>query len=152
MINLKRYANGKFFDTDAKEYIKTEKMAEIIKNADKFKVTLAKTGKDITDSVIEQFSKKQEKKKIKFGIPFVKTDKMVKWLGDIIDARIEKVMDIAKLPSREQVLKLDENIKELNKKIDALKLTRDNLNDAESDDRNTEDENQNDVSSNLNAA
>jgi len=88
-----------------------------------------KTGKDITDTVIAQFSKKEEKKndkkeKGKKEIPFLKTDKFVKWLGDIIDTKIEKVMEVVKLPTREQVANLDENIKAPNKKIDALKLSQ----------------------------
>ena len=131
MISIKKYANGRFFDTTAKKYIKPEQLAELIKKGEKIQVTLTKTGKDITDSVIEQFAKKAAKKK-ETGtkkkknneMPFLKTDKLVKWLGDVIDDKIEKVMDIVKLPSREQVAKLDENIKELNKKIDALKLAQ----------------------------
>lgn len=128
MISIKKYANGRFFDTAAKKYIKPEQLAELIKKGEKIQVTLTKTGKDITDTVIEQFSKKEAKKKEKQAkeskkndMPFLKTDKLKKWLGELIDDKIEKVMDIVKLPSREQVAKLDENIKELNKKIDALK-------------------------------
>ncbi|MDM8536720.1 polyhydroxyalkanoate synthesis regulator DNA-binding domain-containing protein [Desulfobacterales bacterium HSG17] len=128
MLNIKRYANGRFFDTDAKEYITSEKLAEIIAKGEKIQIFLAKTGKDITDTVIRQFSNKDEgkqaKEKIKIDIPFLKTDKMTKWLGQVIDAKIEKVMDIIKLPSRKQVARLDENIKELNKKIDALELSQ----------------------------
>ena len=132
MLNIKKYANGRFFDTEAKKYIKTEKLAEMIKKGEEIKVTLTRTGKDITESVIAQFTEKAEAKKEKKAgkakadkkneIPFLKTEKLVKWLGEVIDAKIEQVMDIVKLPSREQVAKLDENIKELNKKIDALKL------------------------------
>ncbi len=126
MINIKKYANGRFFDTAAKKYIKPEKLAEMIKKGEKIQVTLTKTGKDITNSVIEQFSKKEDQKnaKIKKEIPFMKTDKLMKWLGEVIDSKIEKVMEVVKLPTREQVANLDENIKELNKKIDALKLSQ----------------------------
>lgn len=126
MLNIKKYANGRFFDTATKKYIKPEKLAELIKKGEKIQVTLTKTGKDITDTVIAQFSKKEDKKKesTKKDIPFLKTDKLVKWLGEIIDTKIEKVMEVVKLPTREQVTKLDENIKALNKKIDALKLSQ----------------------------
>jgi len=126
MLNIKKYANGRFFDTAAKKYIKPEKLAEVIKKGEKIQVTLTKTGKDITDAVIEQFSKKEEQKKgkKKKEVPFLKTDKLVKWLGEVIDSKIEKVMEVAKLPTREQVANLDENIKQLNKKIDALKLSQ----------------------------
>ena len=129
MLNIKKYANGRFFDTATKKYIKPEKLAELIKKGEKIQVTLTKTGKDITDTVIAQFSKKEEKKKEKKKkgkkeIPFLKTDKFVKWMGDIIDSKIEKVMEVVKLPTREQVANLDKNIKALNKKIDALQLSQ----------------------------
>jgi len=131
MLKIKKYANGRFFDTAAKKYIKPEKLAEMIKKGEQIQVILTKTGKDITDKVISQFAKKEDPKKNnpandtpKIDLPFLKTDKLVKWLGDVIDSKIEKVMDIVKLPSREQVAQLDENIKALNKKIDALKLSR----------------------------
>jgi len=131
MLIIKKYANGKFFDTAAKKYIKTEKMVEIIKKGEEIQVILTKTGKDITDAVIGQFSKKgdakikkQSKEKKKNESSLLKTDKLTKWLGEMIDTKIEKVLDIIKLPTREQVAKLDENIKELNKKIDSLKLSQ----------------------------
>jgi polyhydroxyalkanoate synthesis regulator protein len=131
MLKIKKYANGRFFDTEAKKYIKPEKLTELIKKGEKIQVTLTKTGKDITDKVISQFSKKEDKKKEKqakdqkkVDISFLKTDKLVKWLSDTIDTKIEKVMEIVNLPSREQVAQLDENIKALNKKIDALKLSQ----------------------------
>ena len=129
MLNIKKYANGRFFNTATKKYIKPEILAEMIKEGEKIKVTLTKTGKDITEAVIEQFSKKedQKKEKKKKDMPFIKTDKLMKWLGDVIDSKIEKVMEVVKLPTREQVINLDKNIKELNKKIDALKLSQEKV-------------------------
>ncbi|MEE4356924.1 MAG: polyhydroxyalkanoate synthesis regulator DNA-binding domain-containing protein [Desulfococcaceae bacterium] len=123
MLHIKRYANGKFFDTEAKEYVTPETLSEMMQKGEEIQVTLAKTGKDITDEVIARFSEKTGEKKSKKGISFIKTDKMLKWLGEIIDARIEKAVDLVKLPSREQVAELDRNIRELNEKIDALKLS-----------------------------
>lgn len=131
MLNIKKYANGRFFDTVAKNYINPEKLAEMIKKGEDIKVTLAQTGKDITETVIAQFSKKAEsgkktqaRKQNKIEMPFLKTDKLKQWLSDAVDHKIEQVMDLIKLPSREQVARLDENIKELNKKIDDLKLAQ----------------------------
>lgn len=128
MLKIKKYANGRFFNTVTKKYIKPENLAEMIKKGEKVQVTLTKTGKDITETVIKQFSKKEDTKKeaskkeaSKKDIPFIKTDKLIKWIGDVIDSRVEKVMEVVKLPTREQVANLDKNIKELNKKIDALK-------------------------------
>lgn len=148
MLHIKKYANGRFFDTENKKYIKQDQLADMIKNGEEIKVTLTKTGKDVTKSVIDQFtvkktaekakktgkkakstekksSRKTDKKARKSGkkeMPFLKTDKLVNWVGDLIDDKINKVLDIVKLPSREQVAQLDENIQALNKKIDDLKL------------------------------
>jgi hypothetical protein len=129
MLNIKKYSNGRFFNTATKEYIKPEKLSELIKKGEKIQVTLTKTGKDITDAVIGQFLKKEEQKK---ESSFLATDKLVKWVGEVIDTKIEQVMDAVKLPTREQVANLDKNIKELNKKIDALMLSRDKATTAKS--------------------
>jgi hypothetical protein len=135
MLKLKKYANGQFFDTINKKYIKVEKIKEMIQKGEKIKVTLAKTGKDITASVIEQFSKKADaskkgkakktdKKKAEKTkkVPFLNTDSLKKWAGKIIDTRITQVLDSIKLPNRKQIEQLDTNIKALNKKIDKLEL------------------------------
>ncbi|MCG8615518.1 MAG: polyhydroxyalkanoate synthesis regulator DNA-binding domain-containing protein [Desulfobacterales bacterium] len=131
MLKIKKYANGRFFNTEEKKYIKPEEMAELIKKGEEIKVTLTKTGKDITEKVIAQFTEKKAEKKTKKAkakkkpeLPFIKTDKLVKWIGDTIDQKIEKLMDVVKLPSRDQVTQLDQSIKELNKKIDELKLAQ----------------------------
>lgn len=129
MLNIKKYANGRFFDTAAKKYIKPEKLAEMIQKGEEIKITLTKTGKDVTNSVIKEFSKKEDKKKgkedkktekKKTESSFLKTDRLMNWLGEVVDTRIEKVMNAVKLPTKDQVAKLDQNIKQLNKNIDAL--------------------------------
>ena len=113
------------------KYIKPDELARLVKKGEEIKVTLTKTGKDITATVITQLSKKVTAKKEqdakttkKKDVPFLKTDKLVKWVSEIVDAKITKLLGIIKLPSRDQVKKLDENIKILNKKIDDLKFLR----------------------------
>ena len=130
MVNLKKYANGQFFDSINKKYIKVDTLKEMIIKGEKIKITLAKTGKDITKSVIEQFSKKDDapkkgkakkKSRKKAGkASFLNTDSLKKWAGTFIDTRITQVLETIKLPTRKQIKKLDANIKALNKKIDKL--------------------------------
>jgi len=60
MLKLKKYANGQFFDTINKKYIKVATLKEMIQKGEKIKVTFTKTGKDITASVVEQLSKKAD--------------------------------------------------------------------------------------------
>ncbi len=135
MLKLKKYANGQFFDTINKKYIKVATLREMIQKNEKIKVTFTKTGKDITASVVEQLSKKVDALKSgkdkKAGrksstkskkTAFLNTKSLKKWAGKIIDKRVTQVLETIKLPSKKQIEKLDANIKALNKKIDKLEL------------------------------
>ena len=135
MLNLKKYANGQFFDSVNKKYIKVEVLKEMIAKGEKIKVTIAKTGKDITKSVMDQFAKesdapKTDKKKSSkktdktAKAPFLNTDSLKKWAGTFIDTRITQVLEKIKLPTRKQIEELDNSIKALNKKIDNLELLK----------------------------
>jgi polyhydroxyalkanoate synthesis regulator protein len=133
MLKIKKYANGQFFDTINKKYIKVATLKKMIQKGEKIKVTLTKTGKDITASVIEQLSKKADAPKTGKGkkegkkssakskkAPFLNTKSLKKWAGKIIDKRVNQVLETIKLPNRKQIEELDANIKALNKKIDKL--------------------------------
>ena len=135
MLKLKKYANGQFFDTINKKYIKVATLKEMIQKGEKIKVTFTKTGKDITASVVEQLSKKADALKSSKGkkagrkssskskkTAFLNTKSLKKWAGKIIDKRVTQVLETIKLPNRKQIEKLDANIKALNKKIDKLEL------------------------------
>jgi len=135
MLKIKKYANGQFFDTINKKYIKVATLKELIQKGEKLKVTLTKTGKDITASVIEQLSKKADAPKSgkdkKAGkkssakskkAAFLNTENLKKWAKKIIDKRVNRVLETIKLPNRKQIEKLDANIKALNKKIDKLEM------------------------------
>lgn len=135
MLKLKKYANGQFFDTINKKYIKVATLKEMIQKGEKIKVTFTKTGKDITASVVEQLSKKADALKSSKGkkagkkssskskkAAFLNAKSLKKWAGKIIDKRVTQVLETIKLPSKKQIEKLDANIKALNKKIDKLEL------------------------------
>ncbi len=132
MIELKKYANGQFFDSINKKYVKVAALKEMIQKGEEIKITLAKTGKDITASVVEKFTEKKEAEKKKKKnkktdsrndkekSSFLNTENLKKWAGKIIDSQISNVLDSIKLPSRKQIEELDANIKALNEKIDKL--------------------------------
>ena len=135
MLNIKKYTDGRFFDTVNRKFLKPEQMAELIRKGEEFKVILTKTGKDITDSVIAEITKKtgtakgkagkQEKKDKKGDHSLLNTDALKKWVGEAIDKRLGKLMDAVNLPTKDQVAKLDKNIQELNQKIAAMEGLRD---------------------------
>jgi len=118
MLNIKKYANGRYYDTVSKKYIKADKLAGMIKKGKKVKVTLSKTGKDITKAVSSQLLKKGKKKEN----TFFKPDNIKKWIGENIDLdkRINKVLDMMNLPTKAQITKLNSSVKALNKKVSDL--------------------------------
>jgi polyhydroxyalkanoate synthesis regulator protein len=132
MLKLKKYANGQFFDTINKKYITVAKLKEMVQKGEKIQVILTKTGKNITDSVLEQFAKKEDKQKRKKDTKkskksdksgkssFLNTENLKKWAGKIIDVQISNVLESIKLPNKKQIEELDANIKALNNKIDKL--------------------------------
>lgn len=65
MYTIKRYANGRFYDTEEKNFITRERIAEMIKSGKKFSIINTKTGKDITDEIVSQIKAKQSKAKTK---------------------------------------------------------------------------------------
>ena len=135
MLNLKKYANGQFFDSVNKKYMKVEVLKGKIAKGEKINVIVAKTGKNITKTVMDQFAKesdaqKTDKKKSRkktdktAKAPFLNTDSLKKWAGTFIDTRITQVLEKIKLPTRKQIEELDNSIKALNKKIDNLELLK----------------------------
>ncbi len=59
MYTIKRYANGRFYDTEEKNFITRDRIAEMIKSGKKFTIINTKTGKDITDEIVSQIKSKQ---------------------------------------------------------------------------------------------
>jgi hypothetical protein len=175
MLTIKKYTDGRFFETASKKFLKPEQLAELIRKGEAMTVVLTKTGKDITQAVIKEFTgrtgtakekkemkddtrdkekdeikdkdkkkdkdhkdknkdkdkekdkdKDKDKKKDKDGKsrrqdhPFLNTEGLKKWVSEAIDKSLGKVIDAVNLPTKDQVAKLDESIRELNRKIEAL--------------------------------
>ena len=118
MLKIKKYANGRYYDTENKKYIKADQLAAMMKKGKKVKVTLSKSGKDITKTVSSQLLKKPKKK----DDAFLKPDNIKKWIGDNIDLdkQINRVLNMMNLPTRDQVTKLNKSVKALNKKVSDL--------------------------------
>lgn len=118
MLKIKKYANGRYYDTVNKKYLKTDQLKAMIKKGKKVKVTMSKTGKDITKAVSSQLLKKTKKKED----TFLKPDNIKKWIGDNIDLdkQINRVLNMMNLPTKAQITKLNKSIKALSKKVNDL--------------------------------
>jgi polyhydroxyalkanoate synthesis repressor PhaR len=62
VITIKKYANRRLYNTATSSYVTLEHLAEMVKDGAEFIVTDAKTGEDITRSVLTQIIVEQEAK------------------------------------------------------------------------------------------
>ena len=60
MVIIKKYANRRLYDTESSSYITLERLAEMVRQKREFKVVDAKTGEDITHSVLTQIIMDEE--------------------------------------------------------------------------------------------
>ena len=61
MYTLKKYANGRFYDTETKNYITRDQISELMSSKKKIEIIETKTGKDITQEVTSQIKSKTAK-------------------------------------------------------------------------------------------
>jgi polyhydroxyalkanoate synthesis repressor PhaR len=54
VVIIKKYANRRLYDTESSSYITLDRLAEMVRQKREFKVIDAKTGDDITHSVLTQ--------------------------------------------------------------------------------------------------
>ncbi len=66
MLNIKRYPNRKLYDTEAKQYITLDEIADLIRQGKEIRVTDNVTGEDLTAVTLSQIIFEQEKKQSGF--------------------------------------------------------------------------------------
>jgi len=110
MFDIKKYIDGRFYDTINEKFINNNQLAELIKKGEQIKITLVNTGKDITDSVIAQFTEKKEQAE-----DFIqKTTEIKQWIGETVDKQINVIIKKLNFPTGEQIAKLEKTISILN--------------------------------------
>jgi polyhydroxyalkanoate synthesis repressor PhaR len=60
VVIIKKYANRRLYDTESSSYITLERLAEMVRQKREFKVVDAKSGEDITHSVLTQIIMDEE--------------------------------------------------------------------------------------------
>ncbi len=61
MYTIKKYANGRFYDTVTKNYITRSQISELIRSKKKFEIIDTKSGTDITKEIVSQIKTKEGK-------------------------------------------------------------------------------------------
>jgi polyhydroxyalkanoate synthesis regulator phasin len=116
MHKIKKYANGRLYDTTDKKYITLKQLSEMIEKGEKISIVLIKTGEDLTSAIISKLSSQRKPTKEASG----NADNIKKWLGDNIDKRVRKVLGIMNLATRKEVTNLTTTIESLTQKVEKL--------------------------------
>jgi polyhydroxyalkanoate synthesis repressor PhaR len=104
-ITIKKYANRRLYNTGTSSYVTLEDLADMVKKADDFVVYDAKSGEDITRSVLTQIIFEQEGKGGQQGLmPIAFLRQLIRFYGDSMQMLVPSYLEftIDKLTSEQQ--------------------------------------------------
>lgn len=91
---IKKYANRRLYDTGSSTYVTLEDLAEMVKAGEDFQVQDAKTGEDITRSVLTQIIVEQESKGPNL-LPATFLRQLIRFYGDSVQALVPTYLDFS---------------------------------------------------------
>src|SRR5579883_1837687 len=92
-ITIKKYANRRLYNTEISTYITLEDLAAIVKRGDDFVVYDAKTGEDITRSVLTQIIFEQECKAGQSLLPITFLRQLIRFYGDSMQMLVPSYLE-----------------------------------------------------------
>ena len=93
-ITIKKYANRRLYNTGTSTYVTLEDLADMVKNGDDFTVVDAKSGDDITRTVLTQIIFEQENKGQNL-LPITFLRQLIRFYGDSIQNLIPTYLDFS---------------------------------------------------------
>jgi polyhydroxyalkanoate synthesis repressor PhaR len=93
-ITIKKYANRRLYNTGTSTYVTLEDLADMLKRDEDFVVVDAKTGEDITRSVLTQIIFEQESKGQNL-LPITFLRQLIRFYGDSIQNLIPTYLDFS---------------------------------------------------------
>lgn len=91
---IKKYANRRLYHTGTSSYVTLEDLAVMVRNGEEFAVTDAKTGEDITRSVLGQIIFEQENKG-QFLLPIAFLRQLIQFYGDSVQALVPSYLEFS---------------------------------------------------------
>ena len=91
---IKKYANRRLYNTGTSTYVTLEDLADMVKGGEDFVVNDAKTGEDITRSVLTQIIFEQENKGQNL-LPITFLRQLIRFYGDSIQNLIPTYLDFS---------------------------------------------------------
>ncbi|MGI9373098.1 MAG: polyhydroxyalkanoate synthesis repressor PhaR [Hyphomicrobiales bacterium] len=94
VITIKKYANRRLYNTDASSYVTLEDLAEMVKDGTDFVVKDAKSGEDITRSVLTQIIFEEESKGQNL-LPINFLRQLIRFYGDSMQALVPSYLEFS---------------------------------------------------------
>jgi polyhydroxyalkanoate synthesis repressor PhaR len=94
-ITIKKYANRRLYNTGTSTYVTLEDLAEMVKKGEDFVVFDAKSGEEITRSVLTQIIFEQEGKGGQSLLPITFLRQLIRFYGDSIQMLVPSYLEFS---------------------------------------------------------
>src|ERR1700760_2614697 len=94
-VTIKKYANRRLYNTGTSTYVTLEDLAVMVKKGDDFVVYDAKTGEDITRSVLAQIIFEQEGKTGQSLLPITFLRQLIRFYGDSMQMLVPSYLEFS---------------------------------------------------------
>jgi len=92
-VTIKKYANRRLYNTGTSTYVTLEDLASMVKEGEDFIVYDAKTGEDITRSVLAQIIFEQENKEGQNLLPAAFLRQLIRFYGDSMQMLVPRYLE-----------------------------------------------------------
>jgi len=92
-VTIKKYANRRLYNTGTSTYVTLEDLAAMVKDGEDFVVFDAKTGEDITRSVLAQIIFEQENKEGQSLLPITFLRQLIRFYGDSMQMLVPRYLE-----------------------------------------------------------
>src|SRR5215217_8076488 len=94
-VTIKKYANRRLYNTGTSTYVTLEDLAKMVKEGEDFVVYDAKSGEDITRSVLAQIIFEQENKEGQNLLPVTVLRQLIRFYGDSLQALVPSYLEFS---------------------------------------------------------
>jgi len=94
-VTIKKYANRRLYNTGTSTYVTLEDLASMVKAGENFIVYDAKTGEDITRSVLAQIIFEQENKQGQNLLPINFLRQLIRFYGDSMQMLVPRYLEVS---------------------------------------------------------
>jgi polyhydroxyalkanoate synthesis repressor PhaR len=94
-VTIKKYANRRLYNTGTSTYVTLEDLAAMVKKGEDFVVYDAKTGEEITRSVLTQIIFEQENKEGQNLLPITFLRQLIRFYGDSMQMLVPRYLEVS---------------------------------------------------------